>query len=49
MICDSCKWAGHNNTLGNTSLAKDMHDNCKGDCGCQHKIGPNWFIKKGKK
>lgn len=48
MICVSCAWAGQANTLGQTTLAKEMHENCKGDCGCQHKIGPNWFIKKDK-
>jgi hypothetical protein len=49
MICDNCKWGGHNNTLGNTGLAKEMHENCKGDCGCQHKTGPGWFVRRGVK
>ncbi len=49
MICSSCKWAGHHNTIGKTDLAKDFHDRCEGDCGCQHKIGPGWVVRKGDK
>ncbi len=49
MICSSCKWAGHHNTIGKTDLAKEFHDRCEGDCGCQHKIGLGWVVRKGDK
>ena len=49
MICDNCKWGGHHNTIGKTDLAKEMHEKCKGDCGCQHLTGPGWFVRKGQK
>jgi len=40
MICSSCCWAGHHNTIGKTDLAKEFHEKCEGDCGCQHRTGP---------
>ena len=49
MICSNCAWGGHHNTIGKTDLAKEMHDGCEGDCGCQHKTGPGWFVRRGQK
>ena len=49
MICESCLWAGHKNSLGQINLAVELHQSCKGDCACQHKTGPGWFIKAGQK
>ena len=49
MICDPCGWAGFNNSVGKIDLAIDMHKNCKGDCGCQHKTGPGWYVKRNAK
>ena len=49
MICDSCSWAGHHNTIGKTDLAKEFHEKCKGDCGCHHKTGPGWYVKPNAK
>jgi len=49
MICSKCAWAGHHNTIGKTDMAKEFHENCEGDCGCQHKTGPGWFVRRGQK
>lgn len=49
MICEQCRWAGHHNTIGKVDMAKEFHDQCKGDCTCQHLTGPGWFIKVGQK
>lgn len=38
MICSSCAWAGFRNQIGDTKMAQNLHDECKG-CTCQHKIG----------
>lgn len=42
MICTSCQIGGDRNTLGDTHLAKSMHEACKG-CECQHQIGRGWW------
>lgn len=49
MICPNCKWGGHHNTIGKTDLAIEFHERCEGDCGCQHKTGPGWFVRRGAK
>jgi hypothetical protein len=45
VICDSCAWAGFRNSVGDTTLAKALHEHGKG-CECQHKTGAGWAIKK---
>ena len=45
MICSSCSWAGFRNQIGDTKLAQELHENCKG-CDRQHKIGIGWVKKK---
>ena len=42
MICASCAWAGFRNQIGDTKMAQNLHDECKG-CTCQHKIGRGWI------
>lgn len=41
MICQSCQIAGERNQLGDTTIAKSLHEACKG-CECQHKLGAGW-------
>jgi hypothetical protein len=49
MICESCLLAGWYNSRSIISKAEDYHEECKGDCPCQHKIGPGWVKKEGTK
>ena len=49
MICQACKLAGNHNTDENYERAIERHEECEGDCGCQHKIGPAWFVKANEK
>jgi len=35
--------------IGKTDLAKEFHEKCEGDCGCQHKTGPGWFVRRGQR
>jgi hypothetical protein len=49
MICSECKIAASYNSNGKYVFAENFHKNCGGDCGCQHKTGPGWFIKAGEK
>ena len=49
MICQDCKSAGELNSGGNYGMAASYHKHCKGDCGCQHKTGPGWFVRRGVK
>jgi hypothetical protein len=51
MICPNCRKAGEENSLGHLKRATHWHDKCEyeGDCGCQHKVGPGWFVSKGSK
>ena len=49
MICNLCAVAGEYNTKAKYALAKAQHEECKGDCGCQHKTGPGWFVKANAK
>ncbi len=46
MICVDCRLAGSFNSV-DVAAAKVMHDKCEGDCGCQHKTGQGWVVKKG--
>ena len=49
MICSDCVVAATFNSNGNYDKAEELHDYCKGDCGCLHKTGAGWFIKAGEK
>ena len=39
MICKMCKGAGNANSNGDTGSATILHQQCEGDCTCQHKVG----------
>ncbi len=49
MICTDCTVAATFNSNGNYDKSDELHGYCKGDCGCQHKTGPGWFVKRGSK
>lgn len=50
MICQSCQNAAFWNSKNNQeTMAHQFHSECKGDCGCQHRIGRGWFVKPGEK
>ena len=49
MICNDCKAGGDYNALGNYDKAEELHEYCKGDCGCLHKTGLGWFVKANAK
>ena len=49
MICTDCTVAATFNSNGNYDKAEELHEYCKGDCGCQHKTGPGWFVKRNEK
>lgn len=49
MICNICLAAGTANKTGDTGTAIVLHQQCKGDCACQHKVGPGHIrVKKEK-
>jgi hypothetical protein len=47
MICEFCVEAGALNLRGIVFKARDNHEQCKGDCPCQHKTGPGWVKRDG--
>lgn len=49
MICSNCTTAADYNTISKFALAEAKHQECKGDCGCQHKTGLGWVVKPGVK
>ena len=49
MICSDCQVGGDFNAKGNYDKAEELHQYCKGDCGCHHKTGPGWYVKVGEK
>jgi len=49
MICEDCMTAGGFNSATEYKKAENFHDKCKGDCACQHKTGPGWYVKAGAK
>lgn len=49
MICEECQYAGDANALGMWDKADRHHEECEGDCTCQHKVGSKWSVKKGQK
>jgi|APCry1669189034_1035192.scaffolds.fasta_scaffold02594_2 hypothetical protein len=49
MICNICLAAGNANKTGDTGTAIVLHQQCKGDCPCQHKVGPGHVRVKGEK
>lgn len=42
MICKMCSGAGLANSIGDTGSASILHQQCKGDCTCQHKVGKGY-------
>ena len=48
MICSDCQLAATFNPV-DEEAAKEMHEKCEGDCGCQHKTGPGWFVRRNEK
>lgn len=49
MICQPCQEAAHHNKLQELKRAQKLHSDCEGDCGCQHRTGPGWFVKVGER
>lgn len=49
MICSDCQVGGDFNAKGNYDKAEELHEYCKGDCGCLHKTGAGWYVKVGQK
>ncbi len=49
MICADCQVGGDFNAKGNYDKAEELHGYCKGNCGCQHKTGPGWYVKANAK
>ena len=39
MICKMCSSAGGVNAMGDSGSATVLHQQCEGDCPCQHKVG----------
>ena len=48
MICKMCKGAGNANSNGDTGSAVILHQQCEGDCSCQHKVGKGHVQTKDK-
>lgn len=48
MICKMCSSAGGVNTMGDTGSATVLHQQCEGDCTCQHKVGKGHVQEKQK-
>ena len=48
MICQNCRKAGEENSLGHLKRAAQWHEKCE-RCECQHKVGPGWFVSKDSK
>lgn len=42
-----CKGAGNANSNGDTGSATILHQQCEGDCTCQHKVGKGHVQVKG--
>ncbi len=49
MICHDCQIAATYNKNSKYKLSQSFHGKCEGDCGCQHKTGPGWFVKRNEK
>lgn len=49
MICEECQYAGDANALGMWDKADKHHEECEGDCTCQHKVGSGRIVRKGLK
>jgi hypothetical protein len=49
MICTDCQVGGDFNAKGNYDKAEELHGYCKGDCGCHHKTGAGWYVRKDQK
>ena len=48
MICKMCSGAGNANSIGDTGSATILHQQCEGDCSCQHKVGKGHVQTKAK-
>lgn len=46
MICNHCQIAAEFNRKRKTNESIEFHNACKG-CECQHKVGTEWFVRKG--
>ena len=46
MICNHCQIAAEFNRKRKSNEAIEFHNACKG-CECQHKVGTEWFVRKG--
>ena len=49
MICKMCTGAGNANSIGDTGSAGILHQQCEGDCSCQHKVGKGHVQAKEKR
>ena len=49
MICKMCRGAGNANSNGDIGSATVLHQQCEGDCSCQHKTGKGHVQVKGEK
>lgn len=49
MICKMCSAAGVVNGNGDSGSATILHQQCEGDCPCQHKVGKGHVQVKGEK
>ena len=49
MICKMCTGAGLANSNGDTGSATILHQQCEGDCTCQHKVGKGHVQVSGAK
>ena len=49
MICKMCTGAGNANAVGDTGSAGVLHQQCEGDCSCQHKVGKGHVQAKEKR
>ena len=45
MICNDCIRAGEYNKRGHYVLAETTHQYCDKECGCQHKVGPEYVAR----
>ena len=49
MICADCQVGGDFNAKGSYEKAEELHEYCKGDCPCLHKVGAGWYVKVGER
>ena len=49
MICNPCIAGGVAQSAGSYDSALLLHQQCKGDCPCQHKTGAGLVVHRGEK